>query len=174
MKNIFEETAANIIEVAKNEGIDSVENVISESLKRFYQDGLEKGYKSAWPWVLVNEVEGKSENFATEYENPFDVDNDDLASEYLTEVLFPAIERTIFSTAMTNDLSEYETYADFKKAHGEIEPALEELPNLLYVHNRYSDEDMHMQYNFDKCLNDCWNGLKEGKRIEDILFETEE
>lgn len=171
MKTIFEENAAIIVEIAKNKGIENVENTIKQTLERFYQDGLSKGYKSAWPWVLVNEIEGKSENFATEYENPFDVDLDDLENEYLTEVLFPAIEKTIFSTAMTNDLSKYETYADFKKAHPEIEPALEELPNLLYVHNRYSDEDMHMQYNFDKCLTDCWNGLKEGKSIKDILFE---
>ena len=171
MKTIFEETAANIIEVAKNEGIENVENVIKQTLERFYQDGLERGYKSAWPWVLVNEVEGTSTNFATECENPFDVDDEVLCGAYLTEALYPAIERTIFSTAMTNDLSEYETYADFKKAHPEIEPALEELPNLLYVHNRYSDEDMPINFHFDKCLNDCWNGLKEGKSIKDILFE---
>ena len=160
MKTIFEETAANIIEVAKNEGIESVENVIKQTLERFYQDGLERGYKSAWPWVLVNEVEGTSTNFATDYENPFDIDEDDLASEYLTEVLYPAIEKVLFSTANTTDLSKYETYDDFKKAHGEIEPALEELPNLLYVHNRYSDEDMHMEFNFDKYVTDNWETIK--------------
>ena len=108
----------------------------------------------------MNEVEGTSTNFATDYENPFDIDEDDLASEYLTEVLYPAIEKVLFSTANTTDLSKYETYDDFKKAHGEIEPALEELPNLLYVHNRYSDEDMHMEFNFDKYVTDNWETIK--------------
>lgn len=159
-KTIFEENAAIIVEIAKNKGIENVENTIKQTLERFYQDGLERGYKSAWPWVLVNEIDGTSTNFATDYENPFDVDDDDLASEYLTEVLYPAIERSIFSTVNTSSLSEYETYDDYKKAHPAIEPALEELPNLLYVHNRYTDEDMHMEFDFDKYVTDNWETIK--------------
>lgn len=159
-KTIFEENAAIIVEIAKNKGIENVENTIKQTLERFYQDGLERGYKSAWPWVLVNEVEDKSTNFATDYENPFDIDEDDLAGEYLTEALYPAIEKVLFSTANTTDLSKYETYADYKKVYPEIEPALDNLPNLLYVHNRYSDEDLHMEFDFNKYVTDNWETIK--------------
>ena len=44
----FSEAAANIVEIAKNEGIDNpkVEYAIRLTLERFYADGVEDGKKT--------------------------------------------------------------------------------------------------------------------------------
>lgn len=171
MKQIkdFEQAAANIVEIAKKVGVENVESEIRQMLESFYQDGVNDGIKVTWPWELVNEVKEISEPFGMDYENPFGIDEEDLVNDYLRDILFPAIERTV--AAFDNDLYEYPTYADFKKVQVGIVPALENLPKVLYVRNVYTGEALNVPFNFDKCLTDCWEGLKAGKKIKEILFE---
>ena len=171
MKQIkdFEQAAANLVEIAKKVGVENVESEIRQTLESFYQDGVNDGIKVTWPWELVNEVKETTEPFATEYENPFAIDEENLGDCYLCEVLFPAIEKTI--TSFDNNLSKYPTYDDFKKGQVGIVPALKRLTETMYIRNVYTGEVLKLPFHCDKCLNDCWEGLKAGKKIKEILFE---
>lgn len=148
MKSIFEENAAHIIEVAKNEGIENVESVIKHTLEHFYQEGLSKGIDDAWPWVLVNENDGTEKPFGTYGEVPTDMAEDDVMEQFKEE--FETELNSLIETYL--DLSEYASYEEFEKAYDddkvEIEPIITGLYDNLYLHNRYTGYDSHYDEDF--------------------------
>lgn len=144
----FEETAALIVEVAKNKGIENVENTIELTLERFYADGVTDGINQAWPWVLVNENDGTEKPFGTYGEVPTDMAEDDVMEQFKEE--FETELNSLIETYL--DLSEYASYEEFEKAYNddkvEIDPIITGLYDNLYLHNRYTGYDSHYDEDF--------------------------
>ena len=158
----FVNEAIRTIALTNENGVELLKEKLSSTFESFYRQGID----AAWPWVLVNEMDGTQKPFGFYWDDPGFLTEEEAVEQFKEE--FETELRSLIETYL--DLSEYDTYDDFQAAYEndnvEIDPIILELFNNMYLHNRYTDEDYYGGDHWDneeavlEFIDDEWDSLK--------------